>query len=126
GALLLRFLRPLPALDGGLLAAREGEVLGGRGRGDDRSRADRGVVADLHRRDQGGVGTDEGAVANLGDVLVHTVVIAGDGARPDIHVGADPRVTQVGEVVRLAAFAELGLFGFDEVADVRACREFGA
>src|SRR6185437_1694074 len=124
--LFAALLRPTPTLDRGLLAAREGEVLGGRGGGDDRSRADRGVVAHLHRRDQRRVGTDEGTIADLGDVLVHAVVVARDGAGADVHVRTDLRVAEIGEVVGLAAFAEFGFLGFDEISDMRPRRKFGS
>ena len=46
------------------------------------------------------------------------VVVAGDGAAADVDVGTNLGVAKVGEVVGLAALAEVGLFEFDEVADV--------
>ncbi len=40
------------------------------------------------------VGADEDAVTQLGEVLVHPVVVAGDGAGADVHPGADLRVAR--------------------------------
>src|SRR5580704_5066906 len=51
--------------------------------GDDGARPDIGAVADGHRGDEGGVGADEGAGADVGPELREAVVVAGDRARAD-------------------------------------------
>ena len=50
--------------------------------------------------------------------LFDAVVVHGDGAGADVDLAADRRVAEVGEVIRLAAGADLALLHFDEVADV--------
>src|SRR5690606_7754832 len=72
------------------------------------------------------IGADEGAVADAGGRLVHAVVVAGDGAGTDVDAGADLGIAQVAEVVGLAAGAQAGLLGFDEIADVHALGQLGA
>ena len=49
-------------------------------------------LADPHRRHQLGIGADEDIVLDDGLELVHPVVIAGDGASTDVHLGADVRI----------------------------------
>ena len=71
--------------------APAGDVLG-----DDRARRDDGAVADRHRRDEGGVRADEGALADLGAVLEEAVVVAGDGAGADVAPRPDAGVADVG------------------------------
>ena len=85
---------------------------------DRRAGADRGACADLHRRHQHRARADERARADLGAPLVHAVVVAGDGAGADVHLLADRRVAEVGEVVGLGAALQLRLLHLDEVADV--------
>ena len=53
------------------------------------------------RRDQLRVAADEGAVFDHRLVLVLAVVVAGDRARADVHVGADRRVAQIRQVIGL-------------------------
>jgi len=72
------------------------------------------------------VSTDEHTVAERGDELVHAVVVARDGAAPDVAPGADLRVAQVREVVRLRASAQVRLLRLDEVADVHTLFEVRA
>ena len=72
--------------------------------GDDRARAGDRAVADLHRRDQRGVRADERARADIGEMLVEAVIIAGDGARADIGARADARIAEIGQMVGLGAF----------------------
>ena len=52
-------------------------------------------------------------------VLVHAVVVARDGARAEVHVGAQRGVADVGEMRHLGAAADLRLLQLDEVADLR-------
>ena len=54
----------------------------------------------------------------MGDVLVDAVVVAGDGARPDVHAFADVRVAQVGEMIRLRSFAYFDLLRLDKISQV--------
>src|SRR5439155_3998513 len=61
---------------------------------------------------------DEGAVFDDGLVLVHAVVVAGDGPAADVDLGADVGVAEIAEMIRLRAAAEARLFRLDEVADV--------
>ncbi len=49
-------------------------------------------------------------------MFLEPVVIAGDHACPDIHVFADGCVADIGEVVRLAPFADDGLLDLDEIS----------
>ena len=72
----------------------------------------------LHRRHQRGIRTDERARADIGEMLVETIVIAGDGARADIGARADARIAQIGQMVGLGAFFDPGLLHFDEIADM--------
>ena len=53
-------------------------------------------------------------------MLVHAVVVAGDGSRADVDTRADDGVAKIVEVVGLGSFAESHLLGLDKVADVRA------
>ena len=65
------------------------------------------------------------AVADLGAVLVHAVVVRGDRARAEVRAGADVGVADVGEVRHLGALADLGVLGLDERADLHARRRGG-
>ena len=94
--------------------------------GDDAARADVGAVADLDRRHERRVGADEGALADVGEVLVEAVVVAEDGAGADVGALAHAAVADIGEVVGLGARLEPGVLDLDEVADVRACADVGA
>src|SRR3954471_8148613 len=97
---LLRFLlRALPARNGGLLRALERELARRRVFRDRRSPSDRRVRADGDRRDEHRARADERAVADRRLVLVRAVVVASDRARADVHVAADLRVAEVGEVI---------------------------
>src|SRR6201994_4175050 len=97
-----------PPLLNDLLAAPDGERVSGHVAGDNRPRPHIGAVADLHRRHQGRIGADEGALADLGLVLGSAVVIARDSAGADIRPGADPGVAYIAEVHGVRAGAELG------------------
>src|SRR6185437_8332837 len=120
------FHRPLPALERLLPTARDRQLSFRRIVRDHRAGADGGLRADRHRRHQGGVRADEGAVIDAGDELVHAVVVAGDGAGADVDAAADLGIAQVAEMVGLAAFADAGFLDLDEVAHVHAGGEFGA
>lgn len=56
-------------------------------------------------------------------MLVYAVVVAGDDACSDVGTGADDRITEIGEVVGLGAFAERGFLCLNKVADVGICAD---
>ena len=122
----LRLLRTLPAFECHLLRARQGELTVGGFLGDGAARTRGRVTPDAHRRDQHVAGTDECAIRDGCRPLVHAIVVAGDRAGADVHVGADGRVADVGEVIRLAAIRDGGLLQLDEIADVHAGAELAA
>ncbi len=87
------------------------------------------VIAPSPTRDRGhqhGVRADEGALADLGAVLHHAVVVAGHGARADVGVLADMGVAEIGQVADLDAFVQDGVLDLDEVADMHILGQFRA
>jgi hypothetical protein len=76
--------------------------------------------------DQGRVAADKHSFANAGDVLVHSVIVAGDNSSADICACSHLSIAQIGEMVGLGAFAEAGFFGFDEVSHVGVLADFAA
>ena len=78
------------------------------------------ALADGHRRDELRVAADEDVVLDHRRVLPNPVVIAGNRAGADVHLLADRRVAQVGQVVGLRPAPEPRLLQLDEVADARA------
>ena len=50
-------------------------------------------------------------------MLVDAVVVAGDRACPDVDVGPDCRIAQIGQMIGLGPGPEVGLLQLDEVAD---------
>ena len=99
---------------------------GGHVLGDHAAGGDDGAVADRHRRDQRGVGADERARADRRAMLVVAVVVAGDRPGADVRLGADLRVAEIRQVVRLGARAEFRGLHLDEVADMHLLAELGA
>src|SRR5690606_41746309 len=89
GAARLGFLWTLPAAYRGLLRACDRQLVVRSRAGDYRARCDRRIAADRDRGDEGRVGADERAFADLRAVLVHAVGIAGDGARAHVGLAAD-------------------------------------
>ena len=67
-----------------------------------------------------GVAADERAVLNHRLMLFLPIVVARDGSRPDVHVGADGRIAEVGQVVRLGAGPHRRFLQFDEITDLGA------
>ncbi|MNQ79185.1 hypothetical protein D3C85_941190 [compost metagenome] len=59
-------------------------------------------------------------------MLVHAVVVAGDRARAHVHAGADVGVADIGQVVRLAVFAQHALLDLDKIAHVAAVAKLRA
>ena len=59
-------------------------------------------------------------------MLVHAVVIAGDGAGADVGLAADFGIADIAQVVRLRTRAEMRILDLDEIAHARAGAELGA
>src|ERR1043166_8361061 len=89
------------------------DVLGDRGTG-----ADVGLFPDAPRDNQLRVAADEGAVLDDGGILLPPVVVAGDRARPDVHLGPDRRVAEVGEVIGFRPGPHRRLLQLHEIADL--------
>ncbi len=94
--------------------------------GNDAARAYVSTIADFQRRDERGIRTDEGVLADVGKVLVEAVVIAGDGPCPDIRARTDPRIANIGQMVDLCAGLDFSFFGLDKIADMHITADFGA
>ncbi len=77
---------------------------------DHRAGAGERPLANVDRRHQQAAAADEGPVADVRLMFVLPVEIAGDGARADIDPFADGGVTQVADVMHLAACAHAGVF----------------
>ncbi len=93
-----RFQRPQargPVLLNHLARARERQCIHRHVAGNHRAGTDIGAVADLDRRNQRRIGTDECILADRRAVLGAAVVIAGDGAGADIGIGADRGVADI-------------------------------
>jgi len=110
------------AEQGGLAGARDGQRLGRRVPGDRRAGADGRALA-------AGTGATRcpciepmkrGRRSRSG--LVDAIVVAGDGARADVHVAAMVASADIRQVVHLDPSRDLGLLDLDEVADVRRAR----
>src|SRR5579871_5490382 len=101
-----------------LLGARDGERIRFHLARDHRARADIDAVAHLYGRDQRRVRPDECALADVGEVLVEAVIVAGDRARADIGALAHPRIAEIGEMVRLRALLDPRVLHLDEIADM--------
>src|SRR5437899_5986986 len=72
---------PGPTFFHSLASAAEGEGVGGNVIRDARTGSNVRSFADAHRRYQSGIAADEISVFDDGDVLLLSVVVAGDGAR---------------------------------------------
>ena len=110
-------------IDGSLRSPGQGEFFGRSIAADDRASANSGTRPHPHRGHQGRIGSDEGAIANLGQVFIDAVIIAGDGPRADVDVTANAGIADVGEMADLGARTDRGLFDFNEVADVGPVRD---
>src|SRR5262249_30644572 len=66
------------------------------------------------------------AVFNDGLMLLLTIIVAGDGARADVHPRADLSVAQVGQVVRFGATSEPRFLRLHEIAHLGAFCQLGA
>src|SRR5579872_6373724 len=85
--------------------------------GDDRARADIGPLADRYRRDQRRIRADERVAADLGPMLGDAIIIAGDGAGPDIGAGADQSVADIAQMIGFGAGLDYRFLDLDEIAD---------
>ena len=65
-------------------------------------------VAHSYRRHQRGIAADKSVLADDCLVLVHPVVVAGDGPRADVGSRAHLHIAQVSEVTGLRALGQLG------------------
>src|SRR5438067_12049542 len=88
-----------PAFLDDLLGAAQGERFGGDILSDAGAGGDICPGADCHRRHQRGIASNEDPISDVGGVLMETVVVAGDGARADVHVIAYLSIAQVAKVV---------------------------
>src|SRR5262245_63822670 len=88
--------------------------------------ADSRALRHRDRRDELHVGADLHLVFDHGAVLARAVVVAGDGARPDVDVAADRGVADIGEMVRLGARSDAARLDLDEIPDVHLGRELRA
>src|SRR5690348_14106887 len=82
------------------------------------------TLSNTNRRNQNAVAAYEHAIFDNGLVLVHAVVVAGDGSGADIYFLTDFRVSKIGQMVGLGAFADAGFLKFDEISDVRIFADF--
>src|SRR6185437_2412695 len=117
--LLLFATLSAPALFSGLPGTTERErvlrhVIGNAG-----ARGNVRAFANAHRRHQGGVTAHKRSVLDNGDVLVRSVIVAGDGAGSNVHAFADLGIAKVAQVIGLRSFSHTRLFGFNKVAHVR-------
>ncbi len=94
--------------------------------GDHTAGGDDGAITDRHRRDKRGIGADERARTDCCAMLVVAVVVAGDRPGADVRLGADIRVAEIRQVVRLGARAEFRCLHLDEVADMHLLAKIGA
>ena len=56
-------------------------------------------------------------------MFVNTVIVAGDGARTNIHTATNLAIADVAEVVDFGASSNLGFFYLNEVTDVYLFRQ---
>jgi hypothetical protein len=103
---------------GCLVAAAQGQGICGDILGDAGCGGDVGSFAYGEGGYEGGVGAYEDVVVDLGGMFAGAVVVAGDGAGTYVYAVSDGCVAEVGEMVGLGAFADPGVFGLYEVADV--------
>ena len=83
-----------------------------------RTGADGRATSHRHGCDELRIGPDVHIVLDHGSVLGRTIVIAGDRPRPDVDIPAGGRVTNIGEMVGLAARPKSACLDLDEVAHV--------
>ena len=99
-----------------LLGPGHGQRVRGHILGDGGTRRDIGTRAHSHRRHHIGVAADEGAVLNGAAVLLHAVIVGGDGAAAEVDMAAHIAVPHIGEMGDLGAVADGGVLHLHEVA----------
>src|SRR3954452_3502871 len=109
-----------------LPTATDTERIGGDIVSDHRAGSHHGAVPNYHRRHQRRVGADERPGADVGVVLAETIIVAGDGARPDVGPRADTGVADIAQVVDLGSGLDHRLLDLDEVADVDALAQISS
>lgn len=80
---------------------------------DDRSRT-AGDTVPIDRRDEQIAGADMHIGTNMGVVLVHTIVVGGDGAAADVRVFAEIGIAHIAQMGHLGAIADVRLLHLDE------------
>src|SRR5699024_7201893 len=95
-----------PVVDRDLTRPRQGQLPVRRMPRNGRTGANGGARPDLDGRYQLHVGADERMVTDCRDMLVYPVVIAGDDAGADIDIGADVGITDIAQMIDLAATAQ--------------------
>ena len=115
-----------PAFFRNLAAAADRQGIGRDLAGDAGSGSDVGSTADRNGSDERGIAADEDAFTDDGLVLVDAVVVASDDTRANIGGGAYLSVTDVAQVVRFSASAQLCFLGFYEVSNVSFRADFAA
>src|SRR6202035_4105061 len=76
------------------------------------------ALSNANWSNQDAVAAHKHSVFDDGFVLVHAVVVTGDGSRADIHLLSDLSVSQIGQMVCFRALAKTRLLQFNEIADV--------
>src|SRR5690606_38365231 len=114
----------LPTFQGDLFATGHGEGIFLRRLGDGGTRANRCTGTDFHWRYQRTVGTDEGTITDHGLVLVHAIVIAGNGTGTDIHLFTYLGIAQIGQMIGLGILAHHDVLGFNKIANLGMFLEY--
>src|SRR5699024_2083074 len=114
-----------PVGDGELARARQGQLVVRRRPCNGGAGADGGTRADFDRRHQLYIGADEGMVAKFGDMLARPVIIAGDDTGADLYVPADTSITDITQMIDLAARTQRDFLRFHEIADAAAIVDAG-
>ena len=55
---------------------------------------------------------------DIGEMLFETIIIAGNGACPDIGARPHPRIADIGQMIGLGTLADHRLFNLDKIADM--------
>ena len=90
-----------PAGFGDLAGAAKGEGVWRDVVGDGASGGDVGAFADYYGGDEGGVGADEAAIADGGEIFMNAIVVAGDDSGADVDSCTNDRVSEVRQVIGL-------------------------
>ena len=110
----------LPVLNGHLFGARQRQFFRWGIASNDRTGADCGARRDLDRGHQRGIRADERIGSDPSTMLVDTIVVASNGAGSDIDAGVDIAITDITQMIHLAAIGHQGFFYLDKVTDMAA------